>query len=29
MLGKLAACAPQNFPFWAWFIDNPRQQSSK
>jgi len=27
--GRLAACAPQNFPFWTWFIDNPRPQSSK
>jgi hypothetical protein len=25
---RLAACAPQ-FPFWTWFIDNPRPQSSK
>jgi hypothetical protein len=24
---RLAACAPQ--PFWTWFIDNPRPQSSK
>jgi len=23
---RLAACAPQ-FPFWTWFIDNPRPQS--
>src|SRR5207248_3970345 len=27
--GKLAACAPQTSAFWTWFIDNPRQQSSK
>jgi hypothetical protein len=20
---------PQQFPFWTWFIDNPRPQSSK
>ena len=25
---RLAAYAPQ-FPFWTWFIDNPRPQSSK
>jgi hypothetical protein len=28
-LDRLAACAPQNFPFWTWFIFNPRPQSSK
>jgi|GEM_PF-5775204 len=26
--GRLAACASQ-FPFWTWFIDNPRPQFSK
>jgi hypothetical protein len=20
---RLEACAPQSFPFWTWFIDNP------
>jgi hypothetical protein len=26
---RLAACAPQLFPFWTWFIDNPHARSAQ